>query len=401
VVVLLWVAYFINYSDRQLVFSIYPALRRDLHFTDTQLGLIASTFLWIYGVCIAVSGRIADLIPRERIVIASLVLWSLATFGSGTSGSVAMFLFWRALMGVTESLYVPAAAGLIAALHPGPTRSRAMSLHSTAQLSGIVAGGWYGGWAADSIGWRAGFFAIAGFGVVYAIVLRLALPPAPQRTAGPLMLRSDPIDVFRTHCYRAHLLAFFMFCAMLWMLYAWLPNYIYERYHLSMTESGFTATVFLQVSSAIGVLTGGVLADWIVKRIRFGRFCVTSVGLLLCAPFGYLTLAVHSLAMLKVCAAGFGFFSGLMMANNYASIYDVIAERNYGFSAGFLNLVGGFAGAIATFLAGFWKQTLGMTALIGWAAVATAAASLWLFWVAFSSFKKDRERFCGPKALAG
>ena len=391
---LLWVAYFINYSDRQLVFSIYPALRRDLHFTDTQLGLIASTFLWIYGICIAVSGRIADLVSRERIVIASLVLWSLATFGSGTSGSVAMFLFWRGVMGVTESLYVPAAAGLIAALHPGRTRSRAMSVHSTAQLSGIVAGGWYGGWAADSIGWRGGFFGIAAFGVMYAAVLWILLPSQPPGTASPLQLRSSPTDVFRARCYRAHLLAFFMFCAMLWMLYAWLPNYIYERYHLSMTQSGFTATAFLQVSSGIGVLTGGILADWIVKRIPFGRFCISSAGLLLCAPFGYLTLAVHSLAILKICAVGFGFFAGLFIANNYASIYDVIAERNYGFSAGFLNFVGGFAGATATFLAGLWKQTLGVTSLMAWAAVATAAASLWLFWVAFSSFEKERERFC-------
>src|SRR5262245_41734547 len=76
---LLWVAYFLNYMDLQLVFSIFPALRRDLHFTNAQLGLAGSIFLWVYAVCIAVSGRLADVIPRERIVVLSLALWSLTT----------------------------------------------------------------------------------------------------------------------------------------------------------------------------------------------------------------------------------------------------------------------------------------------------------------------------------
>jgi predicted MFS family arabinose efflux permease len=242
----------VNYTDRQIVFSIYPALQRDLHFTSTQLGLIGSTFLWVYAICIAISGRVADLAPRKKIVVASMILWSLATLGTGTSGSVGMFLFWRALMGITESLYVPAAAGLIATLHPGATRSRAMSLHSTAQLSGIVAGGWYGGWAGDRIGWRSGFFGIAAAGVAYALVLWCGLPSIAQRNGGAKTGSTSPLDVFRAGCYRAHLTAFFLFCAMLWMLYAWLPSYVYDRFHLSMAKSGLAATVYLQASSGIG-----------------------------------------------------------------------------------------------------------------------------------------------------
>src|SRR5271155_3544750 len=95
VVASLWVAYLLNYTDRQIVFSVYPALRKDLNFTDAQLGLIGSTFLWVYAMGMAISGRIADVLPRHKIVIASLTLWSLCTLGTGLSGSVAVFLFWR------------------------------------------------------------------------------------------------------------------------------------------------------------------------------------------------------------------------------------------------------------------------------------------------------------------
>ena len=189
-----------------------------------------------------------------------------------------------------------------------------------------------------------------------------------------------------------------MFCMMLWMLYAWLPDYIYEHYHLSMTESGFTATVYLQTSSAVGILTGGVLADWLVKRIRFGRFCISSAGLLLCAPFAYLALATTSLAALKLCAAGFGFFAGFLMSNNVASVYDVTAEANYGFAVGWLNVLGGMAGATAAFLAGLWKQSVGIVTMMGWVAFGACCAAGWLIWVTLANFEKDRSRFCAPLA---
>jgi sugar phosphate permease len=393
-VAVLWVTYLLNYTDRQIVFSIYPALRQELHFTDAQLGLIGTTFLWVYAMGMGISGRIGDVLPRHRIVIASLILWSLCTLGTSLSGSVAVFLFWRALMGFTEALYLPAAAGLIATAHPGATRSRALSLHGTAQLTGIVAGGWYGGWAADHIGWRNGFLAIAALGVGYALVLMRTFRGLPQRSAPALARTSHAADVLEARCFRAHATAFFAYCIVQWMLYAWLPVFIYDRYHLSMTESGFTATVFLQVSSVVGVLTGGAAADWLVSRVPYGRFCVTSAGLIAAMPLAYFTLAVHSLFLLKVCAAGFGFFSGLFMSNNMASIFDVVAKQNYGFATGVLNLIGGIAGASGTFMVGLWRQSFGMETLMAWAALATTLAAFALGLVAASQFQRDREQFC-------
>jgi MFS family permease len=168
---LLWLAYLINYLDRQVVFSIFPVLRRELHFSDAELGLIGTVFIWVYSLCMPFTGRIADIIRRDRLVLASLVLWSLATLGTGLSGSVPGFLFWRAMMGITESLFIPAALGLVAVWHGGATRSRALAVFATGQFAGIAAGGWYGGWMADHTGWRAGFFWLAAAGVAYATAL--------------------------------------------------------------------------------------------------------------------------------------------------------------------------------------------------------------------------------------
>ncbi len=387
---LLWVAFFINYVDRQVVFSIFPVLRRELDFTNEQLGLIGSIFIWVYSLCSPLVGRVADVIRRERVIVASLVLWSLATLSTGLSTTAEIFLFWRAVMGVSEALYAPAAMSLIGALHAGPTRSRALAVHGTAQLAGIIAGSWYGGWMADRAGWRTAFTVLTAVGLAYTPVLWWAFRRLPDLQAPTARQQGSVGDIFRSRCYLALLVAFLALLVMLWMLYAWLPHFVYERYHLTLAESGLMATLYLQVSSIAGILCGGMLGDWAVRRLRSGRYYIAGFGLLLCAPFAYLTLAVHSLAWLKAASAGFGFFSGIMIANNFASAYDVISPRNYGLAAGTMNLVGGLAGGVGIFLAGRWKESVGIESLMLWSAVSAATAGVLLMVVAGRRLEEDR-----------
>jgi MFS family permease len=179
---------------------------------------------------------------------------------------------------------------------------------------------------------------------------------------------------------------------MLWMLYAWFPNFIYEHYHLSMTASGLTATVYLQTSCMAGVLSGGVFADWLVQRIRAGRFLVAAAGLVGCAPFAFLCLAAGSLTTAKLSAALFGLFAGLATANVFAAAYDVTSRQNYGLGAGILNLTGGMAGGAAILAAGFWKGSVGMAPLMKWQAIASAAAAFLLALVVSAHFSSDRRR---------
>lgn len=186
--------------------------------------------------------------------------------------------------------------------------------------------------------------------------------------------------------------AFFAFCTMLWMLYAWFPNFIYERYHLSMTESGLTATLYLQTSCVAGILSGGVLADWLVRRVRSGRFYLAVVGLAASTPFAYLSLAAGSLGVAKVASAGFGFFAGLLIANVFAASYDVISRQNYGMGTGILNLVGGLAGGAAMLAAGVWKSSVGMETMMKWQAVASFSMAIVLLAVTMRRFQSDRQR---------
>jgi predicted MFS family arabinose efflux permease len=393
VVGLLWIAYFTNYIDRQVVFSIFPSLRSEFGFTSTQLGLVGTVFTWVYSLCMPFSGRMADVVSRERMIVGSLVLWSLCTLGTGTSSSITTFLLWRAAMGVTESMYVPAALSLIGSVLPDSSKSKGLAVHMTAQICGIAGGGWFGGWFADAMGWRTGFAWLAGFGMVYAIVLGTTFSRLPilRKARETSKEPSRPFDVFRSGCYVAITISFFMFCIMLWIQYAWLANHLFERFGLTMAKAGFMSMMYLQAGSATGVLAGGFLGDYVSRRNPIGRFYVSAAGVILSAPFAYAAFSASSLTGTVASACCFGLFAGFMMSNVFASAYDVVVRQNYGFSAGFLNFAGGLAGGAGILAAGLWKDTLGIAALTAGAASAAVLCGIVLILVVRKRFAIERK----------
>lgn len=390
VLTLLSVAFVLNYVDRQIVFTIFPLLRRELVFSDLQLGLAGSLFTWTYSLCMPLAGRLSDIWPRQRLVVGAVVLWSLATLGTALSYTPLQFLCWRVAMGFSESLYVPAAIGMIAIAHPGATRSRALSIHGFAQFTGITLGGWYGGWAAERFGWRWGFGSLAILGIFYAGFLGILF--WNFRSVGTAKEQGTARGLFRSKCYIALCIAFLFFCSMLWMLYAWLPNHIFETFHLSLAKSGLTATLYLQASSAVGVLVGGLLGDEWSKRVERGRFNVVALGLFFCSPFATIIYRTVSLPLLEISACGFGIFAGCVAANVFAALPEVVVRKNFGLATGLLNLAGGIGAGAAILLTGLLRHRVksGSLMMIGSALAMIAAVALFL--ITLKYFDQDRHQ---------
>lgn len=380
-VALLSVAFVLNYMDRQVVFAIFPILRKEMSFSETQLGLAGSVFTWTYSMAMPFAGRLADIIPRHRLVIASLILWSVATVATGLSRDINEFLISRIAMGLSESLYSPAAMALIARFHSNDTRSKALSIHGFAQFTGITLGGWYGGWAAEHHGWRTGLLSLALIGIVYSLVLGKFLRDKKEASTEDKTDAVSPLELVRSVSFWTISATFFSFCAMLWMLYAWLPSFIYDTFHLSLADSGLTATLYLQSSSAIGVLIGGALGDRFAKTNPIGRFRVLSFGLFLAAPFAVATFGAPSLLLLKLAACGFGIFAGLFISNMFSSVYDIVAKNNYGLAVGVINMIGGLGAGAAILLTGMLKQSVAVSTLMLCAAIASMTMSVILMLV--------------------
>lgn len=392
VVALLWFAFALSYVDRQMSYSIFPVLRAQLGFTERDLGLVGGIFGCVYAICMPLTGRLADFVRRDRLVISSLVLWSFATFATGLCHHPFSFLALRAVMGVTEALYFPAAVGLIADLHSGSTRSKALGIHQAAQLVGIVIGGWYGGWTAEHMGWRHGYWIMAIAGLVYAAFLAKALRGAALPRARHSDRHTVPFFIFRSKSYMALSLAFFAFCGMLWIVYAWLPDFLHQKYNLSLAASGFTATIYIQTSSGIGILIGGVLADWLAQSVRTARFLICSVGIFVSAPLAYLIFETSSIHVMEVAATAFGLFAGLMIGNLFAAVYDIVPRQYYGSGSGVMNMIGGLSGAATMTTIGVLKTSFGIPELVLYAAIATAFTALVLAAAVTRNFAADHQK---------
>jgi MFS family permease len=373
---LLWLAYLLNYVDRQMAFTWFPVLRHDAGFSNAQLGLIGSVFLWSYSVCAPFGGRVCDRFPRGVIIPMSIAGWSLATIATGFSSSPAEFLFCRGAVGVTEGFYFPAAIATLVEAFGSGLRGRVISMHGMAQFAGIALGGWLGGFAADRWGWRAACFALGGFGFVYSLVVGTAfgrLLEKPSSSPQPGLN-----DLRLPHCLLAISGCFFLMCAMLWMLYAWLPDAIHSRFSLNLASSGMNATLVLQLSSMVGLLSGGAIGDWGRKRRVAARGFLVALGLLLSAPFAWLCFSADTLPALQFAEAGFGLFSGLMLSNVVAGAYDLVPESQYGVITGSITFVGGLGGGLSMLAAGFWLTRIPPQTLMFRMAIASGVAAILL-----------------------
>lgn len=394
-VALMWGAYFQNYTDRQAVFAIFPVLREELGMTDTQLGLTGSIFLWVYGICCPIAGQIADRCSKRAMVVWSLVLWSLVSVGTGLAQSAFMLLALRAVMGISESLYMPAAIALTANAHAPEKRSRAISILTTAQIFGTVAGAWFGGWMAQRGMWREAFFVLGGSGLLYAIPYYYFLRGVNEeaqvetkKTASRFALA----DLLKVPTYLVLCVVFPIFVFGLWLLYGWLPSFIHDKFALDLGDSAFAATAYLQVATLIGMLTGGFLADRLYAITKASRLWMLAASLLLCAPCLYLIGYADSLLVLQIGAVGFGLFSGLCMGNIFPAAFEVVPSNTRASAVGFLNFCGAVISGFAPLLGGAWRQTIGIEALMGVTAIAYALAAAALIVGIKKLFPRDYAR---------
>src|SRR5687767_9464731 len=138
VVVLLWVVALLNYMDRQMLSTMKPSMQVDIKELETaaNFGRLMAIFLWIYGFMSPLAGIIADKVNRKWLIVVSLFVWSAVTLAMGYAETFDQLYWLRAVMGVSEALYIPAGLSLIADYHQSKTRSLAIGIHMTGLYMG-------------------------------------------------------------------------------------------------------------------------------------------------------------------------------------------------------------------------------------------------------------------------
>lgn len=375
VVALLWVVALLNYMDRQMLSTMQDAMKLDIVELQKAeaFGALMAVFLWIYGFVSPFAGVVADRVSRKKLVVGSLFVWSAVTYLMGYASDFTQLYWLRALMGVSEALYIPSALSLIADWHEGKSRSLAIGIHMTGLYVGQAVGG-FGATIAATFSWHSTFYWFGIIGIAYSVVLALLLHDKPKAAAAvaaspnpATLMKKESLwrglsVVLSTWAFWVILIYFAVPSLPGWATKNWLPTLFADSLGLDMAQAGPMSTITIAASSFVGVLLGGVLSDkWVLRNIR-GRIYTSAIGLGMTIPalvllgFGHSVVAVVGAGML------FGIGFGMFDANNMPILCQIISAKYRATAYGIMNMVGVFAGAAVTQLLGKWTDggNLGM-----------------------------------------
>lgn len=378
-VAVLWVVVMLNYFDRQLLAVLNKSMTEGagcIEMTQAQFGIVTSAFLIVYAALSPVGGYLADRFSRSFIIMCSLVVWSIVTWMTGKSESYEELVFWRAMMGVSEAFYIPAALALITDYHRGSTRSLATGLHMSGIYAGQVMAGYGAMMAGDpcQMGWRLTFEVFGFIGVAYGLIVLFFLrdpkaeeapatetaaeassaPAAPQFTLGQ-MLKS--IFTGRGMYLLLLMISFAGFAN--WFLLGWYPRLLQDMFEISEADAGPAATQWINIAKYISVLACAVIADRWYLRNKNARayvpgiaFCIAGPCVLLAMMFGAQVGLVAVLALVSMQGVAQGAMDATLMPVLRSTIDERFAATGYGL----LNLTSVGAGALVSWLGGMLKD---------------------------------------------
>ncbi len=374
VVAMLWFVCFFNYADRQAIFSVFEPIKGEMGLSDAQLGIVGASFMWVYAAAAPLAGLVGDRYKRKTLILGGLIFWSLITVATAFSKNYTHLVICRALEGFGEAFYFPASMALVSDYHGRDTRSRAMAIHQSSVYAGTIAGGSVAGVMADYFGWRSSFYLFGWFGVALGIILFFMLKEprrgqAEEQTGNAhatLDLKQADLlasigEILKTPMVRILILVFVgaNFVAMIFL--TWMPTYLKRQFSMSLSMSGVSATVYLQIASVLGVITGGILADRLAKKHRGGRMMAQALGLFAGVPFIFLTGWTFSIPVLVLALIGFGYFKGMYDANIWASLHDVVRPERRATAVGVMNSIGWLGGGAGAYAIGVAAPVFGMS----------------------------------------
>lgn len=386
VVGLLWGVALLNYMDRQMLSTMKDAMQVDIVELQsaTNFGYLMAIFLWIYALMSPVSGVIADRMSRKWLIVGSLFVWSSVTYLMGIAETFNQIVFLRALMGVSEALYIPAGLSLIADHHTGKSRSLAVGIHMTGLYTGQAIGG-FGATVADAFSWHTTFHWFGIIGIAYAVILMLFLHdkkteilPTEKLQANPQKEKESVFTSLKSLLTNVAFWVILLYFAAPslpgWATKNWLPTLFAENLDLPMSQAGPISTITIAVSSFIGVLIGGPLSDkWVQKNLR-GRVYTGAIGLGLTIPSLLLLGFGHNLVAVVGAGLLFGIGYGIFDTNNMPILCQFVSRKQRATAYGVMNMIGVSAGAFITHLLGRWGDSGNLGAGFAMLAIVVAIA---------------------------
>ena len=375
---ILALAYTFNFLDRQILSLLAEPVRKDLHLSDTQVGMLTgfafALFYTLFGVPIA---WFADRSHRVRIVALACACWSLCSAAGGLAGSFLQLAVARMGVGIGEAGGTTPSYAIISDYFPPKERGKALALYSLGVPFGIAIGAALGGGVAAHYGWRAAFFAVGLPGLAVALliltVVREPVRGAQDGPAGPHELAPAQFGqvvrlffanpVLRWTALAAGLGAFAGYGSS-----NWVPAFLMRHQHMTLTEIATVYSVCVGVAVGFGTWFSGYLADRLSRRDPRAYAMIPFWGSLVALPFAVAGYLAPTWQLSMACLTVSGASAILYLAPALAVVQNVAPPQARSTSAALLllvlNLIGLGGGPVFTgVLSDLFKPRFGVDSL--------------------------------------
>lgn len=330
----LWILFGINtmnFYDRQIMGAVAEMVRKDWALSDTMLGTLGTAFILIYAIVGLPLGRLADIWSRRKVLGIGVGVWSLLTAASGLAPNIGWMFATRIGVGVGEASCAPAANSLVGDLFPPRQRALALSIFMLGLPIGVFFCYRISGLIAQAYSWREAFY----FACIPGLILSFLAFRLPEPARGG----AEVIPTFNRRRAGSPYLVVLGIPTILWIIisgalhnfnaYAinsFMPSYLMRTHLMSVKQASNISSIVLGAVGVVGMVCGGLGADYLGRRWANGKLLLPAIGMLLAAPCIYLALNQPPGATVSfMLLMGFGWcFTYIYYASVYASIQDVV-----------------------------------------------------------------------------
>jgi len=368
--VLLAICFLINYVDRGNLSVAAPLLKSELDLSPTQLGILFSVFFWTYTAMQFVMGWLVDHFDVNRILAAGFLLWSLATATTGLVRGFVLLLAMRLILGIGESVALPAGSKILARHLPEHHRGFAGGALMSALRAGNAVGTFGAGFLMAKYGWRPVFIGIGLVSLLWLPAWAKWMPHNGRLSSDSVEMgptKIDPnkpgpdfADIVGQRSFWGTTIGHFCCNYLFYFMITWLPSYLVFGRHLSMSSMTRIAGLYYTVDAVSAMACGWLQDFWIrqgytptlVRKTAMAiGFCGAAIAVMGCALAG----PENYVPWLMTAGVGCGMTGPGIYAFCQRLAGPEAVGRWYGPQNGFANL----AGVIGPALTGFVVQRTG------------------------------------------
>jgi MFS family permease len=310
-----------NYLDRWVVASVVESIKKSLHLSDTELGLVGTGFIVVYTMTSPLFGALGDRRKRPPLIALGVAVWSVATSLAGFARGFLSLFIARSGVGVGEAAYGTIAPALLADSFPIERRGRVLAVFFCAIPIGSAAGYILGGLVDQHFGWRAAFWIAGAPGLLLSLLVLLVKDPPrglhdvgewgagggePEKADGddsdsranshsplptPHSLSTAYRDLFRNRPFILTALGYGAYTFALGGLGFWMPAFLERVRGMPRSEATVTFGTIALVTGFIGTFAGGWLGDFFLRRTKQSYLWVSGIATLVAAPAAFIAVS--------------------------------------------------------------------------------------------------------------